>query len=162
MNVYISVGSNIQPEENIQSAIIDLHERFGDLQLSSVYQNPAIGFEGDDFYNLVVGFETNLTASEIVKILRQIELKHSRNRKQPRFSSRTLDLDLLLFADQIIDEPGLQVPRAEITQYAFVLGPLAELIGDAEHPVENKSYQRLWSEFAGPRELTKVDLRLSY
>lgn len=144
---YISVGSNIDKETNIPSSLKALKNQFGDLQTSSIYETEAVGFEGDSFYNLIVRFESALSAKEVAKLLRQIELDHGRSRESQKFSPRTLDLDLILFGDQIISDGRLQIPRDEILHYAFVLEPLAEIAGNETHPLSGKSYGELWQHF---------------
>lgn len=142
--VFVSVGSNINKELNIQSAIVALQAEFGELIRSHVYQTEAVGFEGEDFYNLVIGFNTCRAPEEVAMVLRQIEQSHGRKRDKERFISRTLDLDLLLYDDLIMQHDGLQLPRDEITRYAFVLGPLAEIAGDFCHPQLRKPLKELW------------------
>ena len=144
---YISVGSNIDKETNIPSSLKALKNQFGDLQISSIYETEAVGFEGDSFYNLIVRFESALSAKEVAKTLRQIELDHGRSRESQKFSPRTLDLDLILFGDHIISDGRLQIPRDEILHYAFVLEPLAEIAGAETHPLTGKSYRELWQLF---------------
>ena len=155
--VYVSVGSNIDREAMVRSCIKALDEAFPHLVKSSVYESIAVGFEGENFYNLVVGFEAEDPA-EVIRILRDIEVSHGRNRGEKKFAPRTLDLDLLLFGEQDLHDQGLDVPRAEITRYAFVLGPLAELAPQAVHPLLGQSYQDLWSEFCvnNPTEVDSI------
>jgi len=145
--VYVSAGSNIEPQRNLRSALDDLERIFGDLVVSSVYRTRAVGFEGDDFLNLVLSFATDLPPQAVVAELDRVEASAGRHREGGRFAPRTLDLDLLLFGDAVIDGPDLTLPRADVTDYAFVLGPLAELAPDLVHPVLGKSMQALWSGF---------------
>ncbi len=100
--VYISVGSNVERERNIRSCLRALEERFGALTLSRVYQNKAVGFSGADFFNLVVGFTTDADPYSVASCLRTIETAHGRYRDAPKFSPRTLDLDLLLYDDLVL------------------------------------------------------------
>lgn len=144
--VYVSVGSNIDRESMVRAAIVALSNTFTKLTKSSVYESIAVGFEGDNFYNLVVGFEAE-EPQQVVQILREIEEANGRHRGEKKFAPRTLDLDLLLFGHEDLHEQGLDVPRVEITRYAFVLGPLAELAPRELHPVLKKSYAQLWNEY---------------
>lgn len=145
--VYVSIGSNIDRERNIAAALASLREQFGELQQSTVYETEAVGFEGDPFYNLVVGFDTALAPRELARLLRDIEDRHGRQRNGGKFSARTLDLDLLLYDDLVLDEPDLKLPRAEILEYAFVLRPLAEIAGQRRHPLSGFSFADLWGAF---------------
>lgn len=144
---YISIGSNIDRDINIPSSLRALKKHFGDLIVSSIYESEAVGFKGANFYNLVVGFDTELDVTSVAKILKQIELDHGRIRESKKFSARTLDLDLLLYDDLIIEEGRLQLPRKEIDEYAFVLEPLAEIAPDQKHLISHISYQDLWQKF---------------
>lgn len=150
---YISVGSNIDKENNIFSSLRALALFFGDLVVSSTYETEAVGFSGDTFYNLIVGFDSDLDVKTITEQLRQIELDHGRTRECKKFSPRTLDLDLILYGDLIISDGRLQIPRSEIEKYAFVLEPLAEIAPDLKHPVTDRSYREMWEKF------DKSDLR---
>ena len=155
--VYISVGSNIDRERNIDMALRLLEASFGQLQRSSVYESEAIGFDSDPFYNLVVGFDTDDTPREIHDVLHCIEEASGRIRTTG-LSARTLDLDLLLYDDLVTETGGLVLPRDDITRYAFVLAPLAEIAGTLRHPVTGENYENLWSAFdeAG-QVLSRVD-----
>ena len=144
---FISIGSNIDKEIHIPSSLHALKEQFDNIIVSSLYKTKAVGFEGDDFHNLIVQFDSVLEAKNVAKLLRQIELDHGRTRDSRKYAARTLDLDLILYGDQIIDDGRLQIPRDEIEKYAFVLEPLAEIAPDLLHPISHKSYIQLWNEY---------------
>lgn len=144
---FISIGSNIEREKNIPFALRVLEERFGKLTLSGVYESDPVGFSGSPFYNLVVRFESDLPVQKVAAALRQIELDQGRSRSCEKFSSRTLDLDLILYGDVVLQEGKLEIPRSEITRYAFVLEPLAEIAPALRHPVLNETYGELWAKF---------------
>ncbi len=145
--IYISIGSNINPQQNIQLALRDLREHFQNIRLSSSYESKAVGFEGDNFINLVAAAETDLKIPQVVQLFHDIEDQHGRDRQGPRFSSRTIDLDLLLYDNAVFTQDGIEIPREEILQNAFVLCPLAELLPDGVHPVTGKRYDELWASF---------------
>ena len=150
--VYISLGSNIDREELTRAGVDALQKRYGELVLSSVYESEAVGFEGDSFYNMVIGLQTDDDVFKVFQVLRLIEDENGRDRSGPRFSSRTLDLDLLLYDDLIINQDKLQIPRDEILVRAFVLWPMAEVAPDLLHPEVNKTYAELWAEFDKKKE----------
>lgn len=159
VQVYLSIGSNIDPAENIRASLTTLQQHYGELSLSSVYETEAVGFEGDNFYNLVVGFHTAESPSEIAHVLRDIEHLQGRRRSGERFSARTLDIDLILYGDLVLKTAQLEIPRDEILKYAFVLGPLAELAPDAQHPVTGQRYAELWARFNQQSQpMTRVEL----
>lgn len=145
--IYISIGSNIEAEQHLRKAIADLQTHYGELHLSSVYESESVGFHGDNFLNMVVGLDTDDDVHSVVQTLRQIEDRHGRVRTGPRFSARTLDLDLLLYDDLVLKENGLELPRDEITHNAFVLWPLAELAPQLVHPVARQTMASLWQAF---------------
>ncbi len=144
-SVYISLGSNIDPERHIRAAVHALAS-YHNLQLSPVYESASVGFDGQNFYNLVASFETDKPVQAIKSHLSQIEQDNARVRTGEKFSARTLDLDLLLYGDEIIDIEGLSLPRDEILKYAFVLKPLADLIPEQKHPITGQSYAELWQQ----------------
>ena len=144
---YISIGSNIDKDKHIPASLDALKKHFGTLVISSIYESVAVGFIGDSFYNLIVGFESTLEIKETAKTLRQIEMENGRTRDSQKFSSRTLDLDLILYDDMIINDGRLKIPRDEIEKYAFVLEPLAEIAPDLKHPISQLSYANIWENF---------------
>jgi 2-amino-4-hydroxy-6-hydroxymethyldihydropteridine diphosphokinase len=144
---YISIGSNIDKDKNILASLEALEHQFGELTISSIYESEPVGFTGDTFYNLIVGFNSELTVKEVAKQLRHIELDNGRTRDSQKFSARTLDLDLILYDDLILNDGRLQIPRDEIERYAFVLEPLAEIAPTLKHPVSHLSYAELWEKF---------------
>ena len=159
--VYVSIGSNIEREANIRAAVQALRECFGTLTLSSVYENRPIGFEGENFYNLVAAFDTDESPEAVTAILHDIERRLGRERGTLRFSSRTIDLDLLLYGDLVQRNAELRIPRPEITEYACVLRPLAELAPKARHPRSGETFAALWARFDQTAQpLTPVALEL--
>jgi len=144
---YISIGSNINKDEHIPASLLALEQTFGELTVSSIYESEPVGFTGDVFYNLVVGFDSDLEVKAVAKQLRQIELDNGRTRDSRKFAARTLDLDLILYGDLIVNDGRLQIPRDEIEHYAFVLEPLAEIAPSLKHPVSHLSYAELWEQF---------------
>ena len=125
MIFYLSIGSNIEPEKNISFAIKKLNELLEDLIQSSIIISKAEGFIGDDFHNLVVSGRSNLTFNEMNKQLKAIEDLADRNRDVPKFSSRTLDIDITLITDM---NQKIVFESDEIEKYEFVSKPLSELI----------------------------------
>jgi len=152
VRAWLSLGSNISPAVNIAAAIVDLQARFGDLVISPIYESTAVGFNGDNFHNLVVGIETPLTPHVLARELRTIEERHGRERGMDKFSSRTLDIDLLTYGDRVIDDGVIQVPRGEILRYAFVLLPLSEVAGEESHPQTGQTYRTHWLTFDGSNQ----------
>ncbi len=144
---YISIGSNINKDEHIPASLRALEQAFGELTVSSIYESEAVGFTGDVFYNLVVGFDSDLEVKAVAKQLRQIELDNGRTKDSRKFAARTLDLDLILYGDLIVNDGRLQIPRDEIEHYAFVLEPLAEIAPTLKHPISGLSYAELWDKF---------------
>lgn len=154
---YVSIGSNLEPERHVAAALDELAARFGPLETSRVYRSNAVGFEGPPFLNLVAAFDSDADPARIVAELHAIEARHGRRRDGPRFSDRTLDLDLILYGERVSADPPL--PRPEVTTAAFVLAPLCDLAPHLRDPGSGRAYGELWATF--PREaaaLTPVPL----
>ena len=142
--IFLSLGSNIEPEKNIDFAKDQLQIRYGKLLISSIYKTKAVGFKGDDFLNLVIKVSTDDGPERVIDNLHYIERQTGRETGSGEFNSRTLDIDLLLYGDLI--NPSLNLPRDEILKYDFVLEPLVEIFPEGIHPIENKSYKEIFME----------------
>ena len=150
--VWLSLGSNLEPEINLRAALRELRARFGDIIVSPVYRFPAVGFDGPDFLNLAAGIDTDLGVVVLNDWLHALEDRHGRRRDVPRFSSRTLDVDIVLFGGEVLKGPdNLEVPRPEL-KYAFVLKPLADIAPEVLHPVLGKTIGQLWREFPAQKD----------
>ena len=147
VQIYLGLGSNIDPEEHLRLGIRELRQRYGDLAISAVYESASVGFDGPDFLNLVVGCRTEQSPLEVHEQIEVIHGMAGRKRGEEKYSSRSLDIDLLLYGDQIIDAPPLRIPRSDILDYAFVLRPLAELAPGIVHPVTGRTLAEHWADF---------------
>jgi len=162
-SVYLSIGSNIQRKLHISSGIKALKKRYETVTCSPIYESVAVGFEGDNFYNLVTHFSTSDSIETLSEFLSKVEDENGRDRDGPKFGPRTLDLDLLLYDDQIIKSEKLCLPRPEIYTNAFVLRPLADIAGKVIDPVKKQSYQQLWSLFDQDKQkLWPIELEVPY
>ncbi|MGH8158632.1 MAG: 2-amino-4-hydroxy-6-hydroxymethyldihydropteridine diphosphokinase [Rhodanobacter sp.] len=150
--VYLSLGSNLEPQRYLPAAIAALRERFGDISVSPAYRSKSVGFEGADFVNLAVGLDTELSPEALNDWLHALEDRHGRRRDVPRYSDRTLDIDIVLYGERVIDGPGhLQIPRKEL-QHAFVLRPIADIAPELPHPLSGRSMAELWAMFPAGNE----------
>jgi 2-amino-4-hydroxy-6-hydroxymethyldihydropteridine diphosphokinase len=145
--VALGLGSNIEPGVNIRSCLDALLLKFNDLSLSSVFESEPIGFQGDNFLNMTVAFETEIPLDTLIKTVKKIEDDCGRDRTQPRFSGRTLDIDVLIYGNKSGAYSNIELPRPEIIENAFVLWPLSQLSEKRQHPALKKSYKQLWQEF---------------
>jgi 2-amino-4-hydroxy-6-hydroxymethyldihydropteridine diphosphokinase len=156
--VYVSLGSNQNKMHHISVALDELSQHFGKLDLSPVYESDAVGFTGESFLNSVAAFNTMLSIGELNILLKAIEDKHGRLRGGPKFSGRTLDIDILTYDDCVGDFCGVQLPRDEITKNAFVLKPLSDIAADTLHSVKKITYAALWQEYDhSSQKLTRID-----
>jgi 2-amino-4-hydroxy-6-hydroxymethyldihydropteridine diphosphokinase len=155
--VYVSIGSNIEREKNVRAALDALHNWFGELVLSPVYESEAVGFDGEPFLNLVVGVNTGLTVGELSRRFKQLEADNGRRRDVPKFSGRTLDLDILTYDDRVGQVEGVELPRGEILENAFVLKPLADIAPEDRHPVCEQTFSQLWQSYDRAQKLWPID-----
>jgi 2-amino-4-hydroxy-6-hydroxymethyldihydropteridine diphosphokinase len=146
--VSVSIGSNIEREHHVRACLEALAATFDGLRVSRIYESEPVGFEdGRNFYNLVAVFDSDWTVGELQAWCKRIEREHGRRKDTPKFSPRTLDIDLLTVGDLIGEHDGVRLPRDEILHHAFVLLPLSELLPDTPHPVDGRTYGELWSAF---------------
>lgn len=158
-DVYVAAGSNIDAEKHLCLALEELEKTFGELTVSPAYRNQAVGFEGEDFINLVVGFQTDEPPRQVKHKLEAIETRCGRPPAAPKWASRTMDLDILLYDQQVSDEPGLLLPRPDLLRRAFMLKPLADIAPGLRHPTRQRTMQELWDEFAaGDHALAEVTI----
>lgn len=164
--VYVAAGSNVAPIANLRRALDVLDRHFSPLTVSRAYANAAVGFEGDDFINLVVGFRTGLTVQQVIERLHEAETACGRERLAPKWAPRSMDLDVLLFGDTVCAEPGLTLPRPDLLKRPYMLGPAAEIAPEIVHPTERRTLGELWREMQAtqshvmrPAELAWVPAR---
>ncbi len=143
----LSIGSNINPTSNIRAVVKLLRAEFGTIELSRVYESEAVGFDGANFMNLVAVVQCDIPLTKVLDALKSIENQLGRDRSQPKFSGRTMDVDILFYGESTGSEAGLSLPRDEITKNAFVLLPLAELLPNEMHNPTGHSYEQLWQQY---------------
>jgi len=125
MKYFLSIGSNIDAKKNLDFAYKELKNILDNIQSSSIYITKAEGFEGDDFLNSIICGFSNDNLEELNVKLKMIEDKSGRDRSTPKFSARTLDIDIVL---QINDDEEILFESDEIEKYSFVSVPLKELL----------------------------------
>nr|WP_288931584.1 2-amino-4-hydroxy-6-hydroxymethyldihydropteridine diphosphokinase [uncultured Allomuricauda sp.] len=161
--VYLSLGSNLgNRHANLQKAIFRIQQKAGSiLDISSVYENPAIGFEGDQFLNIVVSLLTPHTPDALLNILLQIEQDFGRIRSEDGgYSSRTLDIDIIYYGSEIVNNDDLVIPHPQMQHRNFVLKPLGDIAPQFYHPVLYKDTRNLLQECRDKSQLTKTKHKL--
>lgn len=157
--VLLSLGSNLQPQQHLHAAVAVLRQRFGDIRVSPAYRTAAVGFDGPAFLNNAVALETDMPLEALDTWLHAVEDAHGRDRSGPRFSDRTLDIDVVFYGDLIVEGPGhLRIPRPEL-KHAFVLKPLADIAPDFVDPVSGLDLAALWKahkQFGDPFEVVEL------
>jgi len=144
--IFVGLGSNIEPEANLRAALAALRLQFGELRCSSVYRSPAFGFVGPEFLNMVVGLSVDIGVDALEVALSELENARGRDAGK-RSGSRTIDLDLLLYGERV--DALRRLPRADVLEYPFVLAPLAEIAPGLVHPVTGIPLQQAWNGRVG-------------
>lgn len=159
--VYVSIGSNVEPERNVRAAVRALKEIFPNLSASPVFKSKAEGFDGDDFYNLAASFDTDESPERLADRLGRIETAQGRVRVGGRFSPRTLDIDILLYGDLVRHDDRFDIPRHDVLAYAHVLGPLIALAPNLRHPETGELLMDRWKRFASQDSLREISIDFS-
>jgi len=157
--VFVAAGSNIQPRARLRQVIALMREAWPDLRVSRAYLNKTVGFEGDDFINLVTGFHSDEPLSAVLEKLHAIETACGRPRQAPKWASRSMDLDVLLYGDAVGEFPGAVVPRPDLAKRPYMLRPLAEIAADAVHPTTGMTLGDMWARFdSAGHQMVPVEL----
>ncbi len=145
--VFVAAGSNVEPEKNLASACAQIVRNWPDAFFSRAYRNAAVGFDGPEFINLVLGFSTAQPLDAVIAQLRDIETQCGRPRLAPKWASRSMDLDVLLFGDRVEKTAEYTLPRPDLLKRPYMLGPMAEIAPEVVHPTVGKAIGVLWNEF---------------
>jgi 2-amino-4-hydroxy-6-hydroxymethyldihydropteridine diphosphokinase len=146
-DVYVAAGSNVEPEKNLARACQEIANTWPGVRFSQAYRNRSVGFEGPDFINMVLGFRTDDSIESVLARLRDIEILCGRPRNAPKWASRTIDLDVLLFGDRVEKTADYTLPRPDLLKRPYMLGPMAEIASGVKHPLAGITIGELWQEF---------------
>jgi 2-amino-4-hydroxy-6-hydroxymethyldihydropteridine diphosphokinase len=157
--VLVAAGSNVEPLGNLRRALDVLVVHYPTLRTSRAFRNRAVGFEGEDFVNLVIALDTDEDVHTVIERLHEAEALCGRARLAPKWAPRAMDLDILLYGDRVCEEPGLTLPRPDLVRRAYMLGPAAELEPRMGHPTLGVTLEDLWRDFPqDTHALSTVDL----
>ena len=160
---YLSLGSNQGRKlKNLQKAIYEIAESIGAIhKISSVYKTDSWGFKGDDFYNICIAVSTYLPPEELLRNILNIETKLGRKREQNnKYTNRKIDIDILLFDDEIVFSKNIIIPHPRMLDRKFVLVPLAEIAGNSLHPIEKKTLNICLNNTIDTSEIHKISSKL--
>jgi 2-amino-4-hydroxy-6-hydroxymethyldihydropteridine diphosphokinase len=156
---FVAAGSNVEPLRHLRTALAALRETFPDLTVSPAYRNKAVGFAGDDFINLVVGFRAERSVADVRRELQRIEKLCGRPADAPKWAPRTMDLDILLYGQAVSNDPGLILPRPDLLRRPYMLKPMADLAPDFMHPTSHQTMATLWGQFdAQGHEMERIEI----
>ncbi|MDO1513528.1 2-amino-4-hydroxy-6-hydroxymethyldihydropteridine diphosphokinase [Maribacter confluentis] len=157
-SAFLSLGSNLgQRDILIQKAIFEIGRQAGEIrQVSSLYETPAWGFEGEDFLNACVEIQTTLSPTDLLQVLLNIENYFGRLRKEgDGYQSRTLDIDIIYYEKEVIQTAQLTVPHPKMQERRFILKPLADITPQFYHPLLNKDTRNLLMECKDKNPIVK-------
>ena len=160
---YLSLGSNQGRKlNNLQGAIYEIAKSIGAIhKISSVYKTDSWGFKGDDFYNICIAVSTYLPPEELLRNILNIETKLGRKREQNnKYTNRKIDIDILLFDDEIVFSKNIIIPHPRMLERKFVLVPLAEIAGNSLHPIEKKTLNICLNNTIDTSEIHKISSKL--
>ncbi|MCM4154112.1 2-amino-4-hydroxy-6-hydroxymethyldihydropteridine diphosphokinase [Arenibacter sp. N53] len=163
VTTYLSLGSNLGDKLNhLQEVVFLIHSSIGNVvKISPIYETPAWGFDGEDFYNCCIAVETSLTPLDLLENLLTIETRLGRERnKGTGYSSRTVDIDILYYEREIINSEALTIPHPSLQLRRFVLRPLADIAPQFYHPVLNKDSRNLLQECKDKSNITRTEHKL--
>jgi 2-amino-4-hydroxy-6-hydroxymethyldihydropteridine diphosphokinase len=150
VSAWISLGSNHDRQQQISNALDALHQTFGNLTISQIYETQPVGLKVrhcDPFYNLVAGFTTQLTVTALNAFLKQVEGGGTCRRPSDQSTyMRALDLDIILYGDACGDHEGLWLPYRDLMKHDFVLRPMAEVAPDLYLPGSQHTFRQLWQQ----------------
>ena len=144
--ITISLGSNVNPIDNLKRAGDLIINKFNLIKSSKIYSSKSEGFVGEDFLNQVILCDTDLTFENVIKALKGIEVSMGRKKEKKKFSNRLIDLDLLTFGEEIIKKNNQEVPHKDIEKYSFVLVPLAEICPKKVHALNGLTFKEMLIE----------------
>ena len=155
--VYLGFGSNTQREYYLAKGLELLQEKVGLVTVSPVYRSASVGFDGEAFFNFCVGVNTSKRVKDLKAILKEIEDRCGRDRNAPKFSGRTLDIDILYVEGEVGEVDGVELPRQEVSLNAFVLKPLVDIAPDLKDPRDGSYFRDQWSVYDKAKQpLTEV------
>ena len=160
---YLSLGTNQGDKlENLQNAIHLIDESIGGVQkISAIYKSPSWGFEGNEFFNICISVSTDQLPATLLESLLAIEKELGRTRaNQEGYQNRNIDIDILLFEDEVILSKTLTVPHSKMLERKFVLLPLVEIAPNTIHPIEKKQLHVCLQNCGDTSEVLKITQRL--
>jgi 2-amino-4-hydroxy-6-hydroxymethyldihydropteridine diphosphokinase len=145
--VYVAAGSNVQPEQNLARACHEVQATWPNVRFSRAYANQAVGFDGPEFINMVLAFTTDQSIEAVISRLRAVETLCGRPPNAPKWASRAMDLDILLFGSRVEKTADYTLPRPDLMKRPYMLGPMAELAPQVLHPTAGRTMGELWQQF---------------